>query len=208
MKTECVGAQLGALLDGEVEPAEAARVERHLRSCAACRGRWSILVALREAVRDLPREGVSTGFEAAFANRLKGERRALTSSHRRAAVWRPFVLATAATLSLLAVWFAPRVQPPPLARPQPPGSAPAAALLAPANTPGLDCGLDETVPPDTRPCANARSCGTTLTTAPGLPSTLQRRPVCVRAVPRRETQAPSPARRSVSRLNRGSERHA
>jgi anti-sigma factor RsiW len=206
LESECVRAQLSALLDGELEPTEAALTEGHLESCAACRSRMSLLVALRGAVSDLAREGVSPEFGAAFANRLARERRlaAVSARHRRG-TWPLVGLATAATLSLLVVWFA-RVRPP-SARQGPALTAAGAGFVLPAMAPGLDCGVDAAAEEEARPCASARSCGAPLATAPGLPGTLRARPVCVKIDSGRDGPAGRSARRPVSGLGRSGENH-
>jgi anti-sigma factor RsiW len=207
MESECVRAQLSALLDGELEPTEAALTERHLGSCAACRSRMSLLVTLRGAVSDLAGEGVSPEFGASFAKRLARERQgAAVSARRSRATWRLVGLATAATLSLLVIWFAARVRPP-SARQGPALTAAGAAFVLPAMAPGLDCGVDAAAEEEARPCASARSCGSPLATTPGLPGSLRAQPACVRADSREDGTAGLRADRPVSRLDRGDGSH-
>jgi anti-sigma factor RsiW len=49
-----LGDLLSALLDNELRPDEAARVERHLAACAQCLAERDQLAQARQAVRDLP----------------------------------------------------------------------------------------------------------------------------------------------------------
>ena len=55
MKCENVQEELSAYLDGELEPGEAAALEKHLEGCAACRGELDSLRATVSLVRSLPR---------------------------------------------------------------------------------------------------------------------------------------------------------
>jgi hypothetical protein len=199
MTPGCVSAQLSPLIDGELDASAAARVEQHLTRCAACRGEWSLLIALRGSVRDLPREGVSTRFETAFAVRLDRERSGRASRLKRTRLTRWLALPAAAALLCAGLWYAARPGSPPgaSARPEPPWPALAAPPLA-ADTPGLDCGRDEPASTDEQPCADAASCGRAPSTAPGLLTAPRQRPSCVRAGPRREQQAPPIGGRPVS----------
>jgi anti-sigma factor RsiW len=72
---ECaeVFSRLSAWLDGELEPEEARRVEEHLARCESCRRQRVLLGATSRAVRALPPETVSDGFDARLRRRLTAE---------------------------------------------------------------------------------------------------------------------------------------
>lgn len=53
--SSCVGEALGALLDGELTPAEEAQVRVHLADCARCRAELVATEQVRTLVRGLPR---------------------------------------------------------------------------------------------------------------------------------------------------------
>ena len=48
-----VQAQLGALIDGDVDPADAAAIRSHLQRCRACNGLAQDLKRVRDAARSL-----------------------------------------------------------------------------------------------------------------------------------------------------------
>ena len=91
---------LGAGLSAEEKPA----VERHLQSCAACRGELNALQALRAQLADLPVPRVPAGtFERMLENAVRRAAEAAPQTRRFAPS--PPVLATAAAV-LLAVGIA------------------------------------------------------------------------------------------------------
>lgn len=49
-----LGDAISALVDGELAPLERAAAERHLASCAACRGELRAVTSVRDLVRGLP----------------------------------------------------------------------------------------------------------------------------------------------------------
>ncbi len=59
MSTHLSSAVLSGHLDGETTAAEAWAVTEHLRDCAACRARQSMLAEARDALRRLPRRAAS-----------------------------------------------------------------------------------------------------------------------------------------------------
>jgi anti-sigma factor RsiW len=54
MKCQNVIPVLSAYQDGELDPPRANGVERHLRDCPACRGKWEDLQELNRCLRQLP----------------------------------------------------------------------------------------------------------------------------------------------------------
>ena len=70
-----VAVRLSAWIDDELEPSAAAEVRNHLTGCVSCQRRHALLTAASTAVRRLPAETVSAGFEDAFRRRLATARR-------------------------------------------------------------------------------------------------------------------------------------
>jgi hypothetical protein len=66
--------RLSAWLDGELDASAAAEVREHVAVCTSCQRRHALLRAAGRAVRSLPEEEVSTGFEDAFRRRLAAAR--------------------------------------------------------------------------------------------------------------------------------------
>ena len=70
---------LDAWLDGELDPATGAEIERHVSGCPACAGLKEGRVALgRQLHADLPRYRAPAGLEHAVRNSLRGEKRGPT----------------------------------------------------------------------------------------------------------------------------------
>ncbi len=67
--------RLSAWLDGELAPDEAARVDRHLESCGACRRELAQLEALENALGALPAPALPPGLPERVAARLQRPRR-------------------------------------------------------------------------------------------------------------------------------------
>lgn len=71
-------AELGALLDEELNPAARESVERHLAGCVACRAELSLLRAMSQAVGALPRpappDSLRYRLRAAVAEVTAGQR--------------------------------------------------------------------------------------------------------------------------------------
>lgn len=166
MRCPDVVERLSAYVDGELGPSEAQVVQSHLAQCPRCQQRHGLLAAARSAVRQLPRETVSPGFEAAFRRRLGAE-----DGVRRPRRLRPrvLVLATGLAASLaLALLVSPgrSTSPDAVVTPR------TRPLVIPASRwEGLDCGSRS---PMARcwidlPCASAATCGHGVGVGWGLP---------------------------------------
>lgn len=101
------------LVNGTLAPAERDAVEHHARACIACRRELKEQLRLHAAVRSQPAVHVSVqaGFEA-LDRQIAGaarERRKTKSWARRYAAMRPFAVAAAAGVALLAflLWLTP-----------------------------------------------------------------------------------------------------
>ena len=153
MKTigcETAMAGLSAWMDGELVGEDAEALAAHVVGCAACQRRRSLLAAVGEAVRALPAETVSAGFD-------EGLRRRTT---RRGRPGRSVALFAA---GLAAAWWvtprdATRLEPPAVVQTTPIAVRTAGALA-------VDCGLG---PSAGRcrvetPCTSAAECGPALT---------------------------------------------
>jgi anti-sigma factor RsiW len=155
--------RLSAHLDAELEAGEARALEDHLATCAACRQRLSVLARTRDAVQVLPRESVSTGFEARLHRRLAAETVSslMVAGDRRPLPRRPrsrwaALAAVVATVGVLfgLVFHGRRETPPPRTNPSlavPTAPVPAAADCSLVSV-GPGCRVE-------RPCLDARTCG-------------------------------------------------
>jgi len=148
-----VAARLSAWIDGELDDSTAAGVREHLAVCVSCQRRHALLEAASRAVRSLPEETVSAGFEDAFRRRLVAARTSAGKPRR----WSPALVAAAglAAVLLLAV-LAPlalrRAASPPEAAPTTSSNGvPRWLATCGAPTAG-DCQRDT-------PCASASACG-------------------------------------------------
>jgi hypothetical protein len=92
-----VAVRLSAWIDGELDASEAARLREHLAICVSCRRRHALLTAASRAVRSLPPEVVSSGFEDAFRRRLAATRTGAGRPRGRS----PVLVAAAALAALL-----------------------------------------------------------------------------------------------------------
>lgn len=156
--TDCAAATaaLSAWIDGELEGPDAAAVREHVAGCAPCRRRHALLAAVGEAVRRLPPETVSDGFDDAFRRRRARAPGLRTFPRRRAAL-----LAAGLAAALVAAW---------LFRPADPGRAAlteaplAEAAVRTGAWPAADCGLGPAAQCHLEtPCASAASCGRAVT---------------------------------------------
>jgi Putative zinc-finger len=147
-----VAIRLSAWIDGELDASTAAGVREHLAVCVSCQRRHALLAAASRAVRSLPEETVSAGFEDAFRRRLAAAR---TSAGRpRGRSWTLVAAAGLAAALALAV-----LGPLALRRASPPDAAPTTSAngvprwLATCGAPTADdCQRDT-------PCASASACG-------------------------------------------------
>jgi anti-sigma factor RsiW len=143
-----VAVRLSAWIDGELDASTAAGVREHLAVCVSCQRRHALLAAAGRAVRSLPEETVSAGFEDAFRRRLDAAR---TGAGRRRG--RSLALVAAAVLMLVVL------KPLALRRTSSPVTAPTESSMGvprwlatcAAPTAG-DCQRDT-------PCASASACG-------------------------------------------------
>jgi Putative zinc-finger len=71
MECDDVAPRLGPSMDGELPPAEEWQVQEHLDTCHGCRGKRDLLLATQAALRSVPCDGVSPGFEAGLQRRLE-----------------------------------------------------------------------------------------------------------------------------------------
>jgi len=94
---DAVGGLLSPFLDGELEPARAESVGKHLGSCASCRREWERLKGISRWVREKGREGPAPPAWETVEARVRTRRRAR-------AVWRR-TAAVAAALLAAAVGF-------------------------------------------------------------------------------------------------------
>ena len=145
--------RLSAWIDGELDASAAAAVREHLAGGASCQRRHALLTAASAAVRRLPAETVSAGFEDAFRRRLASTRAAAGSPRRRPTM--ATAVAGLAAVLLLAVLgsFASR-------RASMPVEAPTAAMSNEVPRGLANCGAPTAAEcvPDT-PCASAATCG-------------------------------------------------
>jgi Putative zinc-finger len=92
-------------IHGELAPAEAERVSRHLSECARCRRLHAKMASAAERLRELPREPAPPGLWNAVARRVASQRPMGTSRPFA----RPLAIGTAAAAMLLAgglIWLA------------------------------------------------------------------------------------------------------
>jgi hypothetical protein len=114
--------RLSAYLDGELAPAERARVAAHLEACAECTARLAELAAVNEATASLPSEAPQGYFES-FPARVRA-RLAPRAVGRRLPVW---TWAAAAVLLLAVVTPLTLLRRPDARSSLPAGEIPAAA---------------------------------------------------------------------------------
>jgi hypothetical protein len=67
----CEPERVTALVDGELDPVQAAAVAAHLASCPECRAQADAERALRERLRALPPPALPSGLEARLASRMR-----------------------------------------------------------------------------------------------------------------------------------------
>ncbi|HEY1206595.1 MAG: zf-HC2 domain-containing protein [Bryobacteraceae bacterium] len=118
---------------GDLAPAEAARVEAHIETCASCRELARSLQESHAALKALSDTALDENALAPWRRGLLG--RIETEPHRRVFAWR-WAWAAAAAMALLALLAVPRHAPPtpaPLARLTPPSIAAAPPLPAPVH---------------------------------------------------------------------------
>jgi anti-sigma factor RsiW len=159
--------RLSAWIDGELDASTTAEVREHIRGCTSCQRRHALLTAARAAVRHLPVETVSAGFDDSFRRRLASSRRAGEDTRpERITTITAAALAAVLVVALLgsvALRRVPELAEAPAARPieVPLGAASGAP---PTGEPSLDtpcasaltCG---TAPRADAPCASAATCG-------------------------------------------------
>ena len=95
-------AQLSPYMDGELDPAERAQVEAHLRGCAGCARHLEELRAVEAAARDLPLR-VPAGYFEAFPARVGERLAAARRQERRRRMIVPAWIGAAAAAVVLAV---------------------------------------------------------------------------------------------------------
>jgi len=154
-----VAARLSAWIDGELDDSTAARVREHLAVCVSCQRRHGLLEAASRAVRSLPEEAVSEGFEDAFRRRLAAARASAGRRRGRS----PVLVAAAGLAAVLVLAVLGALA---LRRASPPGAAPPTSSrdvprwLAACGAPTAgDCQRDT-------PCASASACGVLALPAP------------------------------------------
>jgi anti-sigma factor RsiW len=146
-----VAVRLSAWIDGELDASAAAGVQEHLAGCASCQRRRALLTAASRAVRSLPAEAVSAGFEDAFRRRLAAARTAAENPRRRSTV-------TIAAAGLAAVLVLAVLGPFALRRASMPGEAPTRSNEVPRWLAACGAPTAAECLPDT-PCASAATCG-------------------------------------------------
>jgi len=138
MATDCrhITPLLSSYIDDELSAPDASAVVDHLRTCAACRARHVHLASARDAVRQWPKESVSSTFgeqlDARLANRGFAVTPVALGRSRRFELGLS-VLALAAVLLLIVFVFQAR------RGTAPPASAPDRTSQA-DGTLGIDCG--------------------------------------------------------------------
>ena len=147
-----VAARLSAWIDGELDASTAAKVREHLAVCVSCQRRLALLAAASRAVRSLPEEAVSAGFEDAFRRRLAATRTGAGRARGRS----PVLVAAAALAALIVLAvlgpFASRRASLPSEAPTT-GSKAVPRWLATCGAPtAVECQRDT-------PCASAAACG-------------------------------------------------
>ena len=150
---EDMAVRLSAWIDGELDASSAATVREHLAGCVSCQRRHALLTAASRAVRSLPAETVSAGFDDAFRRRLAATRAGAGNPRRRSTV--TIAAAGLAAVLLLAVLgpLAWRRIPMPSLAPATARPNEAARWLAACDAPTAgDCQADT-------PCASAAACG-------------------------------------------------
>jgi hypothetical protein len=147
-----VAVRLSAWIDRELDAPAAAEVREHLAACAPCRRRHALLAAAGRAVRSLPEETVSAGFEDAFRRRLAAARAGDGGPSGRS----PVLLAAAGLAAVLVLALLGALA---LRRASVPAAAPATSArevplwLASCGAPTAgECRLET-------PCASALACG-------------------------------------------------
>lgn len=159
--------RLSEWIDAELDAAAAAEVREHLAVCASCRRRHALLVAAGRAVRSLPGETVSAGFEQAFRQRLAATRTAAKGARARRRLAATAGLAAAVALVILGTvaWHrnSPRGEAPaPVAAQSqldtPCASAAVCRVASFDREPSASHAPLAVVPPGA-PCASAATCG-------------------------------------------------
>jgi anti-sigma factor RsiW len=151
--------KLSSGLDGELDPTEAWAVRSHIEGCPVCRRKHALLAAAQKAVRLLPAETVSAGFDAALRQRLEAERVGPRGSTLRP--WLRTVAVGVAALLVLALAIRPGRHPEEEAALEPDSRLTVVPRFHPA---ALDCGIQDPAA-DCRadaPCASAAQCGQSL----------------------------------------------
>jgi anti-sigma factor RsiW len=148
-----VAVRLSAWIDGELDASTAAEVREHLAVCVSCQRRHALLAAASRAVRSLPEETVSAGFEDAFRRRLAAAQAGAGRPRGRSpALVAAVGLAAVLVLAVLGPLAWRRASHPDAA--PPPGSNGVPRWLATCGAPTAgDCQRDT-------PCASALVCGT------------------------------------------------
>ncbi len=148
--------RLSAAQDGELDPVEARAVQGHVEGCPTCRRKHALLAAAQGAVRQVPAETVSAGFDAALRRRLEAE--GLVRRARTVRPWVRTVAACVAAVVVLAVAIRPGRHREPRAVEAPDSRL---TVLPRARPAALDCGISDPAA-DCRtdtPCASAAQCG-------------------------------------------------
>jgi anti-sigma factor RsiW len=147
-----VSVRLSAWIDGELGTSEAAEVREHLTGCVSCQRRHALLVAASSAVRSLPAETVSAGFEDAFRRRLAAARTG-GGNPRRLSTVAIATVGLAAVLVLTALGLlVSRQTPTPRVVPRAKLNEVPQWLTACGARTAAECQLDT-------PCASATACG-------------------------------------------------
>ncbi len=147
-----VAGRLSAWIDGELDATTAAEVREHLAVCVSCQRRHALLAAASRAVRSLPEETVSAGFEDAFRRRLAAARTGAGRRRRRSpALVAAAGLAAVLVLAVLGALALRRASPPDAAPTTRSNGVPRWLATCGAPTAG-DCQRET-------PCASALACG-------------------------------------------------
>jgi anti-sigma factor RsiW len=154
-----VAVRLSAWIDGELDASTAAGVREHVAVCASCRRRHALLAVAGRAVRSLPEETVSAGFEDAFRRRLAAAR---TNAGRRRG-WSPALVAAAGLAAVLVLAVLGTLAWRPASAPDGAPTTSSSGVprwLATCGAPtARDCQRDT-------PCASASACGAVPVGAP------------------------------------------
>ena len=109
--------ELSAFLDGELSAAERARIQEHLKACAACQALLADLQTVQASLQEMPKLAAPAGLAASISEAVRADQTAekhravvmTEAAARRKSFWHPGLPAVAALLVLgvLLFWVLP-----------------------------------------------------------------------------------------------------